>query len=647
MTKGVSVRSLIVGTAIAAAIGAGAAYENLMISGSTMGFDYSMGTALFVFALFVLIVNPALYSISPLWQFSRSELATVFLLMMIACVLPTNGLVGPLIPAISGGLYYATVENGWMNSVIPVLSDWLLVSDHSSVVGFYEGLSRGEVIPWRTWVEPLLFWSAVLFGFFGTTLAITVILRQQWMENERLQYPMTQVPMAMIGAGEEGDGNVFAAIFRNRVFWLGVLVPAVMYSVKALHHYDPLFPLGLPTFVHVRFANNAVDIPFGINYAGIGFGFLVATKISFSIWVVAILTILEEVLFMRLGLASGESLIFNTSASVYPAYQGVGALLVFCSFILWSARSHIRDVFRSAMGLCRLESEREEILSYRHAVVLLIISLFVVFSWLLVAGMHLWVAVLFVILLLMMMVGVTRIVAEGGLAVSRVPLIPNDIVVAAIGGATLGGANVGVLGMTFPWAGELRTSFMSALTHGLKLVQINVLADRRRVMVGVVAALIATVTCSAAMMLYLGYTHGAVNLSAHWFFGTGSGGRVFRFISHHISQNSLTRWDSMTFVGIGGLVQILLTVAYQRLAWWPIHPLAFPIGAVWCTHQVMASMLIAWTAKTIILRNGGVPLYRKVKPFFLGMIMGQYFTGGLWIVIDAISGKHPNYLFFW
>ena len=62
---------------MAAAIGAGASYENLMISGSPMHFDYSTGAAVFLFSLVVLIINPILRLIHRSSIFSQREIATV------------------------------------------------------------------------------------------------------------------------------------------------------------------------------------------------------------------------------------------------------------------------------------------------------------------------------------------------------------------------------------------------------------------------------------------------------------------------------------------------------------------------------------------------------------------------------------------
>ena len=81
--------------------------------------------------------------------------------------------------------------------------------------------------------------------------------------------------------------------------------------------------------------------------------------------------------------------------------------------------------------------------------------------------------------------------------------------------------------------------------------------------------------------------------------------------------------------------------------WFPIHPIAFPISAMWTTHHLMASIFVAWLVKSVVLRFGGVTLYRRTRPFFLGLILGHYATGGLWCVIDGFTGITGNHLFFW
>ena len=44
------------------------------------------------------------------------------------------------------------------------------------------------------------------------------------------------------------------------------------------------------------------------------------------------------------------------------------------------------------------------------------------------------------------------------------------------------------------------------------------------------------------------------------------------------------------------------------------------------------------------MRYGGVRLYRQVRPFFLGMILGQFAIYGIFWIIDAFTGMVGNYL---
>ncbi|MBT5057280.1 MAG: hypothetical protein HOM68_12130, partial [Gemmatimonadetes bacterium] len=154
----VSVRSLIAGGVLAAVLGVAAPYENLVISGSPLHFDYSTPAAVFFFLLFLLIVNPVAALLRWQWRFSSAELATVYIMAAVACTLPTNGLVGKLLPHISAGTYYATPENGWSDQILPFIPSWMRVTDLRAIKWFYEGLPSGTPIPWGAWTKPLLLW---------------------------------------------------------------------------------------------------------------------------------------------------------------------------------------------------------------------------------------------------------------------------------------------------------------------------------------------------------------------------------------------------------------------------------------------------------------------------------------------------------
>jgi len=45
---------------------------------------------------------------------------------------------------------------------------------------------------------------------------------------------------------------------------------------------------------------------------------------------------------------------------------------------------------------------------------------------------------------------------------------------------------------------------------------------------------------------------------------------------------------------------------------------------------------IAWLTKTLVLRYGGMRLYRRSLPLFLGLIMGDLLNGAFYTLMGAV-----------
>ncbi|MDA0337982.1 MAG: hypothetical protein O2782_22665, partial [bacterium] len=191
----VTYRSLLCGALLSIALGVAAPYENLLISGSPMHFDYSSPGAVFFFLLFLLIVNPVVALLRWRWRFSAAELATVYIMAAVACTLPTEGLIAKLLPRISSGGYFSTPENGWAEQILPFVPEWMRVTDPQAIKWFYEGLPTGTPLPWGAWVAPLLMWVPMLLAAYGAMVCLMVLVRRQWIEHERLTFPLVQVPI--------------------------------------------------------------------------------------------------------------------------------------------------------------------------------------------------------------------------------------------------------------------------------------------------------------------------------------------------------------------------------------------------------------------------------------------------------------------
>ncbi|MCX8053233.1 MAG: hypothetical protein N3B12_05445 [Armatimonadetes bacterium] len=62
-------------------------------------------------------------------------------------------------------------------------------------------------------------------------------------------------------------------------------------------------------------------------------------------------------------------------------------------------------------------------------------------------------------------------------------------------------------------------------------------------------------------------------------------------------------------------------------------------------HMLWLPLFIAWVIKLVILRYGGLKLYRRALPFFLGVILGECIVGSFW-TIWGISTHVPSYAFW-
>jgi len=49
------------------------------------------------------------------------------------------------------------------------------------------------------------------------------------------------------------------------------------------------------------------------------------------------------------------------------------------------------------------------------------------------------------------------------------------------------------------------------------------------------------------------------------------------------------------------------------------------------------SCLLTWIIKGLILRYGGMRLYTRAKPWFIGMILGEFGMAVIWVLISALT----------
>lgn len=111
----------------------------------------------------------------------------------------------------------------------------------------------------------------------------------------------------------------------------------------------------------------------------------------------------------------------------------------------------------------------------------------------------------------------------------------------------------------------------------------------------------------------------------------------FNYIVSNIKNRSEeTRdWTVFAFGGFGIAVTCLLIFMNQRFPWWPLHPVGFTVQLQYPTRASFFSVFLAWLIKTIVLRVGGVDLYRRTQVTVVGAILGYVSAVLIGFVLDA------------
>lgn len=631
-TQCISLRAVIVGIILCFIIGIGEPYGVCVIQGSIMAADYSTGAAIFLFFALVFIVNTILKLINRRLSLDASELMVVYIMMVIACAIPSWGFSMGMIGLIAGSQYYASPTNRWGEVIFSHLPKWITVNDSKAIQGFYEGLPKGASIPWSVWLQPLFYWGVFILSMYFLTICIVVILRKQWVENEKLLFPLTRLPLEMVS--NTTKKGILPPFFKNRVMWFGFFIPFIFLSINALHHYFHIIPyINLTNWT--RAFHGTVSIPIMVSFEVIGLAYLLSLDISFSLWFFALIAFLQTGFCNITGISIGPSQPYGEYTTPVVTDQAAGALIFYVLSGLWFARAHLKAVFLKAFKNKKEIDDREEIISYRVAVFGLIFCLVLCGIWLMASGLKFLSMVVFLFFTLITFIALTKIIAQAGIGYLRQPVIPCILTMNFLGTNAIGPSGLAALGMTHCWAADLRTTVMGSTSNSLKMAQERKIM-RRGLLFPIILAIIVSLVSSIWIILLMGYKHGAINFGGWGIRGLPSWAMTWTK-AQILHPRGIAKAE-VGFVGIGALFMALLTFMRNRFLWWPLHPIGLVAS---CSLPIMYrawfSIFLASLFKFFILKYGGYKIYSKSIPFFLGLILGVFTTAGLWLIISGLT----------
>ncbi|MGY8823077.1 MAG: DUF6785 family protein [Candidatus Latescibacterota bacterium] len=617
-------RAALLGLLVVGAVVFGAPYSIWMVRSSEITWSYFPASVGFCFVAIVL-VNSLVRRLRSSWALKPLELAIIVVMGLSATGIPVF-IVGTLLAIISSPYYGATSENDWEGNIHSFLPDWLVPRpDGDAMRHFYEGLPAGQDLPFDAWLGPLAWWLSMILTVYFVCFCMVVIFRRQWVEHERLTFPLMEMPRLLI----DEDGR---PLFRSRLFWIGCALPLGMMLFNIIGFFHIGFPqINFHQEIAVSLGRDFPGLSLTLYFPVVGFMYLVSSSVSLSIFVFYLVAVVQEGITNRIGydVTRPDTFVWGMQSLSWQAWGGFVAMVCIS---LWMARRHLTAVMRQVFTGARTIDDGEEMVSYRTAVYGFIFGVIYIIGWLWKSGMDLSIALLVLGGVLVAYYGITRIVVQAGIYFLTVPVGAQAFAL-SITGSGIGGRNLVALGLSYSWFGDVQSLFMPAAAHAARLGEMY--RARRGMAWALGLAVIAGFCANIYLVLSLCYKFGAGNFSS-WYFsaGGGAGGMAFDGVIRHFNDPWPTDWDKLLYFAIGLVVYALMALCQYRFFWWPLSPVGIAVAPLWMTRRIIFSIFLAWVCKSIIMRYGGIQAYRSARPFFIGLIAGYFLGVGISLLVD-------------
>ena len=635
--SGLTVRAVVLGILAAAA---SAILYPFLVQGHNvhgMGLGYFPWLAVILLFFFIFVVNVVFKLVNRAWALRPQEIAVVFVMVFVAVVADV-GVALFLVATLASPRYYASPENEWADLFWDDILSWMAPDDTGkAITWFYEGLPLGETIPWAAWLPSLSLWFSFVAAFFLICIALVALFRKQWVENERLLFPLMSTPVALME--DSASPKLLPAITRKPAFLVGFLLIFVMLAWNAATFFKP----GLPTIRFggpVSFGRDFPSFTMAVTPWVVGLCYFVNPEVLFSFWFFQLFVRTQQALSTRIGFAADASELGELGGGfASSAWQSWGAFSIFMLYGVWAARHHLADVFRRAWRGLRMESDEREMMSPRLAVICLAAGLVYMAAFMARTGMSVPLIALFLPAALLAYFGTTRLVVESGLPYVKTPLDPQPFAMHALGSAGMSTSSMVGVAFSFGWITHLWSIFMPATAHGAKLA--DWLGMNGRVIV-IATILGIAVALPAALWYYLysAYHTGAHNFT-NWVY---QGGFAFDYITAKIRDPSGPDPMRLGFMGFGAALTGFLIFARHRFAWWPLHPIGLTCPLVDGMVGQFGPFFLTWLAKVIIIQVGGQSLYERGKPFFIGLVIGHIAGALLYVIANLVLYPGEGYM---
>jgi hypothetical protein len=583
------------------------------------------------------------------YNLRRQELLVIYCLMTIA--IPLCGTYGlrSILPRLTVMQYYATAENRFAD-YSHLMPSWYAPDGEQAITSMYEGLDGGA-IPWSEWRKPLVLWSLFFLALFVGTMSLMSVMSRQWAEGEHLPYPLVQLPIEMVEATDAR--GTLANFFTNPLTWIGITLALIYNGLNIANAVNPAVPAipqskSLSEFFTERpwSALNPLTISSTPQYYG--FGFLVSRELCFSIFVCTMLAKLAAVFGAAVGV--------EPPGWPYMQEQSAGGYLLMAGLVLWVGRGHLRQVAAKALGNAPEVDDSAEPIPYRWALVGMAVSAVFFLIWTSLSGMSLKIALPFYLIVMSYGLTYARVRAEMGVPDNFIyPYrLPQYTILYAIGSRGVlqaGGPQTNVIFEVLSFLSRFHPVqiMTSSQADAYQMARSGNLNSRKLSFLLLLAFGVGLLFAfwghfSAFYTIGLNVLEGNPR-NADW--RTVDTVAAYGTMVSQIETPTGPDWQRTGAIIVGAGITLGLAIA--RMVWlrFPIHPLGYIVALSYGpSTSLWFPFLVVWLVKGAIERIGGLRLFRRLIPLFIGYVVAHYVFGGIvWSIISlyiesAVSARY-------
>jgi hypothetical protein len=571
---------------------------------------------------------------------SREQLLIVYTMVALGTFLTDSYVIRAFLPHLVSVQFWKIAP---FQQYIP---SWFAPTDPEAIRQYFQG-NHGRGVPWALWLPPLLIWLPFWLALFGATWCLMLLFRRQWIQHERLSFPLLTLPLSLTAGESSRFGN--RPLLRNPVLWMGIGVAALFDGLNIGHALRPTIPA--PGF-YFPFSGIFADrtlaplnsIVFFFMLEAIGFGYFVPLEISFSTW----FFYLMEKLFAVSALSYG----YDVPGLPFLQEQSAGAYLVVGLLLMLGARRQLTRQWRRAF----LQPWRTATPDDREARVAWIgvLACSAYMLWFAVqTGLSLTIALPFFAVLACFVLVYARLRAETGVPFEFIyPYgLPKELIVQTFSVSGLlhaGGPRSMVMLSAFAWLSRHHGGNATA-AHQIDALKLGDVAhiQRRRLFIALGIAFVFGLGCACWSHLSAYYDLGSNMASG----GLGEGEyrakvalQEFQRMAKQVKNPPSPDYLRLSYVGAGAVVALALALLRNVWLGSPFHPLGFILATAYGDSPTsFFPLFIAWLLKWLLLRAGGLHLYRAGLPFFIGLIVGHFTLAGIvWPILSVLISPEAS-----